>query len=345
LALGTLGTIDWQTVVGAAMTGTHGGALTVPAMHAFIESYRLVLADGNVIDVSKTENSNLFPALTPSMGLFGVVSEIVINVVPIQQLEAHMTIVPWAELPGMYKKLSETNKYLRVVVYPTLELATIWRANPVNIHNDAVRHDSFVNFRNLEEELLLRKWLELYETELPEAHSHTDVILRKVLDSQLKRLSHYQAQYNHVLCLERNHGIPHADLELAFDYEDSEKVLQHAMEYFRNRRVPYYNYEIRTTAKDDNLISCCNGRNTLWIDFQAKAKVCESYFQEIESHFSIFAFRKHWAKGVGGNIGQHPKLNEFVSLIGKYDPEGKFQNKHVSSFCSKRISQFNNNLF
>jgi len=107
------------------------------------------------------------------------------------------------------------------------------------------------------------------------------------------------------------------------------------MDFFKDRRVPYYNYEIRSTAKDDNLISCCNGRNTLWIDFQAKASHCESYFKEIETLFSPFSFRKHWAKGVGGIIGHHPKLTEFTSLIPKYDPTGKFQNKHVDSFVHK----------
>lgn len=36
LAIGTLGTIDWQTISGAVMTGTHGGALTIPSLHDFV---------------------------------------------------------------------------------------------------------------------------------------------------------------------------------------------------------------------------------------------------------------------------------------------------------------------
>jgi FAD/FMN-containing dehydrogenase len=46
LAMGTLGTIDWQTVVGAIMTRAHGGSLTTPSMHTFIDSYTLVKASG-----------------------------------------------------------------------------------------------------------------------------------------------------------------------------------------------------------------------------------------------------------------------------------------------------------
>ena len=36
MAVGTLSTIDWETIYGAVTTDTHGGALTVPSPHDFV---------------------------------------------------------------------------------------------------------------------------------------------------------------------------------------------------------------------------------------------------------------------------------------------------------------------
>ena len=63
LAVGTLGTIDWQTMAGAVMTGTHGGALTVPSLHDFVQSYTLVTPDGGVRKVTRDGDPTLFQAM------------------------------------------------------------------------------------------------------------------------------------------------------------------------------------------------------------------------------------------------------------------------------------------
>lgn len=80
LALGTLGTIDWQTVVGAVMTGTHGGSLTTPSLHDFVESYTLVKANGDFLTVDRDTEPKLFSAMAPCMGVFGVVVEVKVRI-------------------------------------------------------------------------------------------------------------------------------------------------------------------------------------------------------------------------------------------------------------------------
>jgi FAD/FMN-containing dehydrogenase len=63
LAVGTLGTIDWQTICGAVMTGTHGGGLTIPSLHDFVRSYTIVLPDGALKRVDKETSPSLFRAM------------------------------------------------------------------------------------------------------------------------------------------------------------------------------------------------------------------------------------------------------------------------------------------
>ena len=69
------------------MTGTHGGALTVPSLHDFVTSYTLVKPDGTMTTVSKTNEPDLFSAMAPSMGVFGAVVEMEFKAVPLQILD------------------------------------------------------------------------------------------------------------------------------------------------------------------------------------------------------------------------------------------------------------------
>lgn len=63
LAVGTLGTIDWQTISGAVMTGTHGGALSIPSLHDYVRSYSLVTPDGSLKKIARATQPDLFSAM------------------------------------------------------------------------------------------------------------------------------------------------------------------------------------------------------------------------------------------------------------------------------------------
>jgi hypothetical protein len=339
LAVPTLGTIDWQTISGAVMTGTHGGALTIPSLHDFVTSYTLVKPDGTITKITKEYEPKLFSAMAPSMGVFGAVVEMEIEAVPLQILEARMTVVPFEEVIDCFEDVMRANKYARVVVYPSIGKATLWTANPVDSREAAVAEGAadrygYTNFRNGAEKEMLEDYLELCGKG---DYDKADQMLERVLESQLSRLSHYCGQYNHVLCKERNNGIPHADIEFNFDFKKNKEVLRTVAKYCEGNRIPYYNYEIRTTKQDDAMLSCCQGRDAMWIDFQAKADVSRAFFDDIESVLKPIGFRKHWAKGMdntdpGYVIEQFPRVREFVDLMKSFDPAGKFRNTQGESW-------------
>lgn len=339
LAVGTLGTIDWQTISGAVMTGTHGGALTVPSLHDFVTSYTLVKPDTSVIKVSRENDPHLFSAMAPSMGVFGVVVELTIKCVPLEILQARFETVSFDSLVDstVFADTMENNKYARVVVYPSINKATVWTANPIPastvstvIENGAFDSTSdYMNFRNEEEKSLLEKYIVLCnEGKFDQGNE----VLYEVLASQESRLGNYVGRYNHVLCKERNNGIPHADIEFNFDYQEHLKVLSTVKNYCDNNRVPYYNFEIRTTKQDDAMMSCCSDRNAMWIDFQAKADVSKEFFGAMEETLKHIGFRKHWAKGLENTdpayvVDKFSRIADFVELMKEFDPEGKFRNK------------------
>jgi len=333
MALGTLGTIDWQTISGAVMTGTHGGALTIPSLHAFVTSYTTVLPDGKITTITKTSDPTLFSAMAPSMGVFGAVVEMEIQCVPLQILEARMEVIQFEDLTEVFETIMQSNKYARVVVYPSINKATIWTANPVLSRKDAIERGAvnspgYTNFRDENEMEMLKKYLLHCEKN---EYDKADNLLHHVLKSQMKRLNHYVGQYNHVLCKERSNGIPHADIEFNFDFRKNKEVIKKVKSYCDKNRVPYYNFELRTTKQDNAMLSCCQGRDAMWIDFQAKANVSREFFGAVETLLKPIGFRKHWAKGMDNTnpeyvLSQFPDVKKFLSLMKEVDPGGKFRN-------------------
>lgn len=244
-----------------------------------------------------------------------------------------MEVIGFDELFESFETVMKSNKYARVVVYPSINKATIWVANPVSSRKEAmergaVNSNSYTNFRDADE----KKKLEMYLMHCNEGkYKEADLLLEEILNSQIKRLTHYVGQYNHILCKERSNGIPHADIEFNFDFNKNKDVLRSVKRYCDHNRVPYYNFEIRTTKQDDAMLSCCQGRDAMWIDFQAKADVSKEFFDEMESLLKPIGFRKHWAKGMANTnpeyvATQFPDLRKFLTLMKEIDAHGKFRN-------------------
>lgn len=307
--------------------------MTIPSLHTFVNSYTLVKPDGKITKITKTSDPTLFSAMAPSMGVFGAVVEMEIQCVPLQILEARMEVIEFEDLIETFESIMQSNKYARVVVYPSTNKATIWSANPVSsresaMERGAVNSPGYTNFRDENEKEMLEKYLLHCKAE---EYDEADLLLHDVVNSQLKRLHHYVGQYNHILCKERNNGIPHADIEFNFDFKKNKDVIRTVKNYCDQNRVPYYNFEMRTTKQDNAMLSCCQGRDAMWIDFQAKADVSREFFGEVEALLKPIGFRKHWAKGMDNTspeyvATQFPELRKFLSLMKEFDPNGKFRN-------------------
>ena len=194
LGMGTLETIDCQGCVGAVMTGAHGGSLTTPSLHDFVESYTLLNAKGELIIVHRRDDPKLFSAMAPSMGMLGVVIKCKFRLVKLQYLEAKMTSMPFADIIPNVKSVMESNKYCRIIVYPSIDMATVWQANPVEKKGDAVSRGAlksrgYINFRDENE----MAWLEEFLVQQQHRnYDKADGLLRQVMESQLKRLKHYE---------------------------------------------------------------------------------------------------------------------------------------------------------
>ncbi len=73
---------DELTLGGALAANAHGRGLTMPPIAADVESFRIVNAHGDLLQCSRSENAELFSLAIGGYGLFGIVTDVTLRLVP-----------------------------------------------------------------------------------------------------------------------------------------------------------------------------------------------------------------------------------------------------------------------
>lgn len=134
LTLANLGSIDSQSIAGVIATGTHGSSLRHGLLSECIESLGLVLANGQFVRCSPTNNPDLFRAGLVSLGALGIVVEIT--------LKARKSFnIAWRqERYSLGRVLDEwstglwtAHEFVRVWWLPYEQGAIVWRADKTDL--------------------------------------------------------------------------------------------------------------------------------------------------------------------------------------------------------------------
>ncbi|KIW04974.1 uncharacterized protein PV09_04136 [Verruconis gallopava] len=129
LTMPNLGSIDIQSIAGAISTGTHGSSLYHGILSQWVQSLRLVLANGAVVRCSKSQNPDLFSAALCSLGALGIIVEVEYQLVPATNIEWTQTLKPLDYILDTWDTtLWTTAEFTRVWWLPYLRRAIVWRA-------------------------------------------------------------------------------------------------------------------------------------------------------------------------------------------------------------------------
>jgi FAD/FMN-containing dehydrogenase len=82
LSVGVMQSNDDFTVGGSISVNCHGWQHGKPPIASTVESFRLMRADGSIIRCSRTENGEWFAAALGGYGLFGIILDVELRVVP-----------------------------------------------------------------------------------------------------------------------------------------------------------------------------------------------------------------------------------------------------------------------
>src|SRR6478735_3096381 len=140
LAMRNLGDIDKQTVAGAISTGTHGTGARLGGLATQVVGVRLVTATGEVLDLSRENQPEVFELARLGLGTVGILAAVTIEVVPAFRLEA--VEEPWSlddVLDGL-DELVDGNDHFEFYWFPHTRRALTKRNNRVADDVDAPLH-------------------------------------------------------------------------------------------------------------------------------------------------------------------------------------------------------------
>jgi FAD/FMN-containing dehydrogenase len=101
---------DDFSIGGSLSVNCHGWQFNRPPIDCTVLSFRLMLADGTIVKCSRTENQELFSLVLGGYGLFGIILDADLRVVPNEKFAIERLIVPASDyIKTLAEKTSGTN--------------------------------------------------------------------------------------------------------------------------------------------------------------------------------------------------------------------------------------------
>ena len=331
-ALKNMCDVDRQTLGGAVATSTHGTGRKLGSLSADVASFRLLLANGEVIHCSREENTDLFCAGRTAMGMLGVMTEIDMRVRPFYKLQRKYFLHPIDELFRQLDGLTSANRNFEFFWFPYSDVAVCKALNETDAHVPT-RHSA----RTLHARGERRRANEYVFAGLNEAMRYLPGLTKPAQRFFSRFMSRKEkVRWSHEV-YPTARTVRFNAMEYAVPYEKGADTVREIVEVIRKRRINTgFPIEFRTVAADDVWLSPFFDRESATIGVHQYAKLdAGPLFEACEAIFRNNGGRPHWGKIHTQTRAElavlYPKFEDFRAVRAKLDPKGKFLNEYLGA--------------
>ncbi|MBV9542666.1 MAG: FAD-binding protein [Alphaproteobacteria bacterium] len=329
-ALKNMGDIDRQTIGGVVGTGTHGTGPTLGSFSSEVASFRLLLASGEIIHCSPTENPDVFAAGRCSMGALGVMIDISMKLRPIYKLSEKNFLLPIDELWAKLDSLVNDNRHFEFFWFPYADVAVCKTLNESAASAPEPRSAEYMQKRG-EKRAADASMFEWINEVLP----YAPFLLRRAHRLFSGGMSAGdRVRWSHEI-LPSPRTTRFNEMEYAVPYEKGPETIRKIVGEIRRRKINTgFPIEYRTVHEDDVWLSPFYQRKSATISVHQYHRVntarlfdmCESVFRSVEG-------RPHWGKRHTRTREEfaelYPKFEDFRAVRARLDPAMKFLNAHL----------------
>ncbi|MDB5428492.1 MAG: FAD-linked oxidoreductase [Phenylobacterium sp.] len=325
LSLPNQGDVNPQALAGALATGTHGTGRDLGSLSTFAHAFRLVMADGSVVICSRSERPDLFEAQRLSLGLFGVATRIVIDVLPAYRLEERIERRSLAWVLENFADVAGRCRHAEFFVFPYSDDVILKTLDPTDEPDTAERSGG-------SGDAVFRFCCELGRAAPPLIGPLHRLIMRG--SGATRRIG---PAYE-IFPSERT--VRFEEMEYELPRAAGLPALQEAIAWIRKARLPVtFPFEFRWAAGDDIWISPFNKGPGASISMHQYAPMAwRELFAEGERIFRAAGGRPHWAKRHTLRRDDvdalYPMAERFRVVRRDADPAGKFLNPHLAELFS-----------
>lgn len=317
------GDIDAQALGGAIATGTHGTGAELGSLASFARAFRMVLADGSIVECSgdaDAELPELFEAQRLSLGLLGIATRIRIDVAPAYRLEQRIARVGLDEVCARFAEIAGAHRHAEFFVFPYAGDVILKTLHPTDDASPfrPPRSDGEDEFQRICD-LCSR---------LP---SLTGVMQHRMMAEI--RGSRRVGPAHLIFPSERRVRFEEMEYELPRDAGLA--ALREAIRWIRRRRLPVvFPFEFRWVAADDIWLSPFHRGPCASISIHQYAGLrWQELFAEVEPVFRAHGGRPHWGKRhsltARDVFALYPRAGAFCAVRRRVDPQQKFANQHL----------------
>lgn len=330
LALANMGDIDRQTLGGVVGTGTHGTGRTLGSLSAQVTGFRLILANGDVLNCSANENPEIFAAGRVAMGTLGIMTEISVQALPAYKLAERNFALPVSELFANLDALVKGNRHFEFFWFPYAESVVCKSLNLSDAKAPEPRSAEQMRRRGERVSSDTRVFSGINEV-LP----YAPFFLRashKLFSRLMPGPERVRWSYE-IFPSPRN--VRFNEMEYAVPYRKGPDCLREIVETIRKNRINTgFPIEYRTVAADDIPLSPFYARDSATIAVHQYHKVdTTKLFQACEEVFRRYEGRPHWGKRHSRSghefAALYPEFERFRALRRRLDPGAKFLNAYL----------------
>ena len=330
LTLPVVGSVTQQSIAGAIATGTHGNAPALGNLSSRVVALRIALADGQIVDASPDENSDLFYAGKVHLGALGILTAVTLHAVPAFSLREESQLVSIDDVVATLPQIWRSAPYVKLWWLPHVSKVRICRARPTTEPSNLSATAHFID-----EHIVNRR---IFARVLDVSRRIPAIIptMNRAVSAIYFRPSVRCGPNTSILPLPMPPA--HEELEYAVPLAHATDLLSGLRDLIdRHRLRVNFLVELRPVAADDAWLSPMHGRASLCATLCIGSNMGrhrEIYFAEAERLLQRLSGRPHWGKTFTADSrylrAQFPHWDRFVALRDRLHPDRRFGNPFLS---------------
>ena len=316
-ALHNLASLPHITVAGACATATHGSGVTLGNLATAVAAMEIVTPQGEIVQIERSHPD--FNGVVVGLGAFGIVTKVVLAMQ--KTFQVRQDVFQELRLASMEKHFDEimSSGY-------SVSLFTNWLDQKISQVWVKRRMDTAI--RELGNDFFGAKAASKNLHPIVEMSAENCTEQMGVPGPWYERLPHFKMGFTPSggKELQSEFFVPHNNAVDAILALEKKKDLINPQLLIS---------EIRTIKADDLWMSPCYHQDSVAIHFTWKQNPDEvsKLIPMIESELAPYKVKPHWGKlfTIDPKIlhQRYEKFSDFLALVKKYDPDGKFRNAYL----------------
>ncbi|KAJ8327117.1 D-arabinono-1,4-lactone oxidase [Batrachochytrium dendrobatidis] len=332
LALLNLGSISEQSIAGAISTGTHGTGIKFGILASMVLELRLVIANGEILTLSRESSPDLFLAALCSLGCLGVITRVKLQVVSAYQIKSIQKPIQFKSMINDFGAHVQSADHVRFWWFPHSDNCIVWKGTrtselPQTTQSDWLKNTLF-GVHGYEASLYASTW---FPSLVPTINRQIFNLLFSAPVSAIgKSFNVFNfdclfSQYVTEWAIEWTKA-PEALVKLKAFLEEHPKIVAHSP------------IEIRFVKADDIPMSMSYGHDTCFIGiimYRPYGMEVDkaAYWKGYESIMMSLGGRPHWAKEhhlTAKDLRErYPQFDSFCAIRSRLDPTDIFTNQYI----------------